>query len=216
MTQIPFLDDMEILQLPLHYDDSGIVAIGGKLSVPSLLNAYKNGVFPWYNEEEMIQWWSPDPRCVLYPAEIKISKSMKQVLQNPKFEFKINSNFTAVINACASIKRLGQDGTWIHQEMKLAYNNLHQRGIAMSAETYYESKLVGGLYGLRIGNVFFGESMFSSISNASKYALINLCKQLDATGCKIIDCQLETKHLSSMGARLISRTEFLNELANNI
>lgn len=216
MKQIPFLDEQEILQPPLHYDKSGLVAIGGNLSAHSLVNAYSKGVFPWYNEDEMIQWWSPDPRCVLYPADVKISKSMKQILQNPKFQFKINQNFNAVINACAAIERLGQDGTWIHKEMKLAYIDLHQKGIAICAETYYESVLVGGLYGLRIGNVFFGESMFSSISNASKYALINFCEYLDATGCTIIDCQLETAHLRSMGATLITRDTFLKELEQNL
>ncbi len=141
---------------------------------------------------------------------------MKPILQNPRFEFKINNNFNSVINTCAAIERLGQDGTWIHEEMKVAYNNLYQEGIAMSAETYFDNKLIGGLYGLRIGNVFFGESMFSKMSNASKYAFINFCKHLLATGCRIIDCQLETAHLRSMGATLITRNKFLKELEQNL
>ena len=212
MANIIYLAEDEQLTFPLVYDDSGLVAIGGNLSPESLINAYSKGVFPWYNDDEIIQWWSPEPRCVLYPTHINISKSMRSVLRSPFFQFKVNENFEAIIESCSSTKRIDQDGTWIHDEMKKAYTDLHSLGIAMSAETYFKGELVGGLYGLKMGNVFFGESMFSKISNASKYALIKFAEYLHESGVGIIDCQLETPHLISLGAQLITREKFLEEL----
>jgi leucyl/phenylalanyl-tRNA--protein transferase len=147
---------------------------------------------------------------------MKISKSMKSVLRNPHFQFKVNEEFKSVIESCSSAIRKDQDGTWIHTEMKKAYSDLHLLGIAISAETYFDGELVGGLYGIKLGNVFFGESMFSKISNASKYALINFADYLHNSGVGIIDCQLETAHLLSLGAELISREKFLDELAHNL
>ena len=216
MTNIIYLAEDEQLTFPLVYDDSGLVAIGGNLSPESLINAYSKGVFPWYNDDEIIQWWSPEPRCVLYPTHIKISKSMRSVLRSPFFQFKVNENFEAIIESCSSTKRIDQDGTWIHDEMKKAYTDLRSLGIAMSAETYFKGELVGGLYGLKMGNVFFGESMFSKISNASKYALIKFAEYLHESGVGIIDCQLETPHLMSLGAQLITREKFLEELDRHL
>lgn len=212
MSGIPYLREDEKLNFPLTYDASGLVALGGNLSPNSLINAYIKGVFPWYNEGEIIQWWSPEPRCILYPNEIKISKSMASVLRNQQLEFKVNENFDAVIKACSSIIRKDQDGTWINKEMIEAYNELHKLGFAMSGECYHQGELVGGMYGLKIGQVYFGESMFSKRSNASKYAFINFIKFLEKSGVKLIDCQLETAHLLSLGAQSISREVFLEKL----
>ncbi len=216
MEPIPFLSDGQLLQDPLSYDESGLVAIGGNLSSESLINAYSKGVFPWYNEEELIQWWSPDPRCILYPSEVSISKSMSQVMRSARFRFKINHDFPAVIKACGLMKRKDQDGTWIHEEIIAAYTDLYKLGIAISGETYEDGLLVGGLYGVKLGSVFFGESMFSKTSNASKYAFINFCKFLHKSGVVLIDCQMETAHLMSLGAELIPRKKFIELLDEHL
>jgi len=194
-------------------DEDGLLAIGGDLSTERLLLAYKSGIFPWYNEDEPICWWSPDPRFVLFPAEIKITASMKTVLNNGKFRFTINRAFTQVIQNCKTVTRKGQDGTWISPAMQQAYIHLHELGYAHSAEAWLNGKLVGGLYGIRLGNVFFGESMFSTESNASKFAFINYTKQLQKENVKLIDCQLHTNHLESMGASMIDRKLFADILA---
>lgn len=194
-------------------DEDGLLAIGGDLSRERLLLAYKSGIFPWYNEDEPICWWSPNPRFVLFPAEIKITGSMKTVLNNGKFRFTINRAFTQVIQNCKTVTRKGQDGTWISPAMQNAYVNLHELGFAHSAETWLNGKLVGGLYGIRLGNVFFGESMYSTQSNASKFAFINYVKHLQKENVKLIDCQLHTNHLESLGARMIDRKLFADILA---
>ncbi|MGE5106493.1 MAG: leucyl/phenylalanyl-tRNA--protein transferase [Sphingobacteriales bacterium] len=192
-------------------EPDGLLAIGGDLSAERLLLAYENGIFPWYSEEDIL-WWCPDPRFVLFPAELRISKSMKQLLKRNGFEFTVNKSFEKVINNCKSINRGEDRGTWITDEMKAAYINLHKLGYAHSAEVWKENDLVGGLYGIKIGKVFFGESMFSKTSNASKYAFIKYTQQLQAEGIELIDCQVYTEHLESLGAKMISRNSFLQLL----
>ena len=196
-------------------DDDGLLAIGGDLSTERLLLAYRTGIFPWYNEMEPICWWSPDPRFVLYPADLKISSSMKTILQNGKYRFTINRAFTQVIQNCKSITRKDQEGTWISPAMQKAYSLLHELGYAHSAETWMDGKLVGGLYGIRLGNLFFGESMFNVKPNASKFAFINYVQQLQKEHVQLIDCQLHTAHLESLGAKMISRKLFTDILAAN-
>ena len=195
-------------------DVDGLVAIGGDLSVERLLLAYKNGIFPWYNEDEPIQWWSLNPRCVLFPKKLKISKSMKQVLQNGRFRFTMNKSFEQVVISCKTVKRKDELGTWINNDIVEAYTNMHKLGYAISGETWHEGKLVGGLYGIIIGKVFFGESMFSTQSNASKFAFIHLIQKLQVQGLELIDCQMKTDHMMSLGAEMISRNSF-GKLLNN-
>lgn len=196
-------------------DENGFLAIGGDLSTERILLAYRNGIFPWYNEGEPICWWSPNPRFVLYPAELRISKSMEKVLNIGKFRFTVDKAFREVIQNCKTIPRKGQDGTWISAAMQKAYINLHELGYAHSAEAWRADKLVGGLYGIRLGNIFFGESMFSLSPNASKFAFINYVQYLQGENVKLIDCQMHTKHLESLGAKMISRELFLNILSAN-
>jgi len=194
-----------------HAEPDGLLAIGGDLSTERLLLAYQKGIFPWY-EGDYILWWCPDPRFVLFPGELKVSSSMKSVLKKNKFGFTINKAFPEVIGYCKKIKRHDQDGTWITDEVEKAYNRLHELGYAHSAETWYNGRLVGGLYGIRLGKIFFGESMFSTENNASKYAFIKYIDQLKKEGTQLIDCQVYTSHLESLGARMISRKEFTNRL----
>jgi leucyl/phenylalanyl-tRNA--protein transferase len=189
-------------------DESGLLALGGDLKADRLLLAYRSGIFPWFNEEDPICWWSPDPRFVLFPRELKVSKSMGQVLKKGSFSFRINTAFAAVIANCKNVYRQGQPGTWISDEMEAAYINLHQLGFAHSAEAWQDGVLVGGLYGIRLGNIFFGESMFSLRSNASKFAFINYVQLLQKENVQLIDCQLHTNHLESLGARMINRANF--------
>ena len=211
-----FLLTKELFFPPLTMaDDDGLLAVGGDLSTQRLLLAYHSGIFPWYNEDEPICWWSPDPRFVLYPDEIKVSSSMKTVLQNGTFRFTINRAFTQVIQNCKTISRTGQDGTWISPAMQKAYTNLHELGYAHSAETWLDGKLVGGVYGIRLGKIFFGESMFSLKPNASKFAFINYVKQLQKENVALIDCQLHTSHLESLGAKMIPREIFAEMLTAN-
>lgn len=190
-------------------EPDGLLAIGGDLSEKRLLLAYNKGIFPWYSGDHIL-WWCPDPRFVLYPEDLKVSKSMKQLLKKNEFEFTVNKDFEQVINNCKTINRKGQEGTWITDEVKKAYTLLHKKGFAHSAEVWKEGKLVGGLYGIRLGKIFFGESMFSKESNASKYAFINYVQQLRSEGVALIDCQVYTEHLESLGARMIPRKEFIN------
>lgn len=188
----------------------GLLAIGGDLSVERLLLAYKNGIFPWFNNEEPILWWSPDPRFVLFPKKLKVSKSMKQVLRKQVFNVTVNSAFEAVIQECAQAKRKDQPGTWITQSMINAYIDLHHQGFAKSVEVWQNDKLVGGLYGVDLGNgVFCGESMFSKVSNASKAGFITFIQN---NTYRLIDCQLHTNHLESLGAEEIKRDAFLEYL----
>ncbi len=189
----------------------GLLAIGGDLSVERLLLAYKKGIFPWFDGDIPL-WWSPHPRFVLFPDELKISKSMKVLLKRNTFGFTTNKAFAQVIKACKQTERNAQDGTWITNEVQNAYNQLHKMGYAHSAEVWLDDKLAGGLYGVRMGNFFFGESMFSHISNASKYAFIKYVELLKSEGVELIDCQVYTEHLESLGARMIDRNQFLNYL----
>ncbi|MEO6231844.1 MAG: leucyl/phenylalanyl-tRNA--protein transferase [Ferruginibacter sp.] len=190
----------------------GLLAIGGDLDTERLLLAYRSGIFPWYNEGEPILWWSPDPRFVLFPEKLKVSNSMQTVLNNGKFRFTINRAFSQVIQQCKTVTRKDQQGTWISPAVQEAYNQLHQRGYAHSAETWLNGQLVGGLYGIKMGNVFFGESMFSKESNASKFAFIKYVHQLKREGVQLIDCQVYTKHLESLGAKMIPRQTFIEKL----
>ncbi|SHE66262.1 leucyl/phenylalanyl-tRNA--protein transferase [Arenibacter palladensis] len=190
-------------------DEDGLLAVGGDLSPERLLLAYKNGIFPWFNEDSMILWWSPDPRMVLFPEKVKISKSMAQVIKSNKFRITWNTEFEKVINACSAIIRKGQHGTWITPEMKSAYLKLHQMEIAKSIEVWENDVLVGGLYGIDLGNVFCGESMFSRTSNASKFAFICLAKELQQKKYRLIDCQVYTAHLESLGAEETPRKQFI-------
>ena len=211
-----FLLNKELFFPPVTMaDEDGLLAIGGDLSTERLLLAYRSGIFPWYNEDEPICWWSPDPRFVLFPDELKVSNSMKTVLQNGKFRFTINRAFTPVIQNCKTISRKGQGGTWISPAMQNAYTALHESGYAHSAETWQNGELVGGLYGIRLGKIFFGESMFSLHNNASKFAFINYVQQLQKENVQLIDCQLHTNHLESLGAKMISRSLFTKILAAN-
>jgi leucyl/phenylalanyl-tRNA--protein transferase len=193
-------------------DDEGLLAIGGDLRPERLLLAYANGIFPWFNEEDPILWWCPDPRFVMFPDKLKISKSMKQVLRRGVFEFRYDRDFEGVIRNCAGAYRGEDVGTWITEEMIRAYLEMHRLGFAHSAESWQDGVLVGGLYGVRLGNMFFGESMFSTRSNASKAAYISLVEQLRADGVQLIDCQMHTPHLESLGAEYMARTEFLSRL----
>ena len=190
-------------------DEEGLLAIGGDLTTERLLLAYHSGIFPWYNEQQPILWWSPDPRFVLFPNDLIVSKSMDKILKQKKFQFTFNKAFTQVIQNCKTISRKNQDGTWITPAIQQAYTQLHQQGYASSAEAWLNGELVGGLYGVRLGNIFFGESMFSNVSNASKFAFINYVKQLQNEGVVLIDCQVYTEHLESLGAVMIDRKEFL-------
>lgn len=188
----------------------GLLAVGGDLSVERLLHAYKNGIFPWFEMDEPILWWSPNPRFVLFPEKLKVSKSMKQVLRKSNYTVTVNKAFKAVISECSKIKRNGQVSTWITSNMIEAYVNLHKLGYAKSIEVWREDKLVAGLYGIDLGNkVFCGESMFTKESNASKVGFITFIKN---TNYKLIDCQVYTKHLESLGAEEISRNTFLGHL----
>lgn len=197
-------------------DSEGLLAIGGDLSTKRLLLAYKTGIFPWYNEDEPICWWSPNPRFVLFPHQLRVSKSMQTVLNNGSFRFTINKAFDKVIANCKTITRKEQEGTWIQPEVVEAYTKLQQLGFAISAEAWAAGELVGGLYGVLMGNIFFGESMFSKQSNASKFAFINFVKHLQKQNIQLIDCQVYTAHLESLGARMINRKLFCEILQQNI
>ena len=196
--------------------EDGLLAVGGDLSVKRLLLAYHSGIFPWYNEDEIPMWWSPDPRFVLFPDELRVSKSMNQLLKRGEFEFRINSDFESVINNCATSRRRGDPGTWISDDIATAYIRLHQHGYAHCAEAWVNGELVGGLYGVWLGNIFFGESMFSKKSNASKFAFINWVAHLEQNGVVLIDCQVYTEHLESLGARMIPRPDFIRTINASI
>jgi len=191
--------------------EDGLLAIGGNLSANRIILAYKSGIFPWY-DGDLPLWWCPNPRFVLFPTELKVSKSMRQIIKKNEFTFSCNQAFEAVINNCKNVERKEQDGTWIKDEVVNAYTELHKKGIAFSAETWIDGKLVGGLYGIKMGKVFFGESMFTTVSNASKFAFISYVEQLKQEGISLIDCQVYTEHLESLGARMIQRQEFIQLL----
>lgn len=192
----------------------GLLAIGGNLSVKRLLDAYCNGIFPWYEEGQPVLWYSPDPRMVLFPEKLKISKSMEQIIRKKKFRVTFNENFEAVINNCSTVPRDGQSGTWITSDLKEAFLKLNKLSIAQSVEVWQDEVLAGGLYGiyLKEKKVFCGESMFTKVSNASKFGFISLVNKLKLDGLKLIDCQVYTAHLESLGAEEISRSQFLKYL----
>lgn len=200
------------IEFPEHSQATkdGLLAIGGDLSLERLIHAYTHGIFPWFNDEEPILWWSPDPRFVLFPKDLKVSKSMQQFMRNTTYQITENKAFEQVIEQCSTVKRNDQHGTWIGKTMTDAYINLHRAGFAKSVEVWDQNQLVGGLYGVDLGNqVFCGESMFSLKSNSSKMAFIWLAQ---SNKYRLIDCQLHTKHLESLGAKHISRQEFLKLL----
>ena len=190
----------------------GIIAVGGNLSSERLILAYKSGIFPWFNPGEPILWWAPSSRMVLFFEDLIISKSMRNILNRNVFKVTFNQDFKAVISNCRSIKRDGQNGTWISDEMIEAYCNLHKLGIAKSVEVWQNEELVGGLYGIDLGNVFCGESMFSKVSNASKVAFISLANQLKKDNYKVLDCQVYNEHLESLGCNEIDREDFMKIL----
>ena len=210
---IPFLHDNSPFP-PIEQalrQPNGLLAAGGSLTPARLLDAYRHGIFPWFNEEDPILWWSPDPRMVLFPSEFKLSHSLHKTIRNHVYEVRTDTVFEQVMHACAA-PRKGQAGTWIHDEMIAAYSALHRMGFAHSVETWKEGELVGGLYGIAIGRMFYGESMFSRCSDASKVALAHLAAQLHRWDFGMIDCQMSTPHLESLGAREIKRTEFIQNL----
>jgi len=200
---------------PNNSSQEGIVAVGGDLSTERLLHAYSVGIFPWYSVESPIIWWSPDPRTILFLEEFKVSKSLQSKINKNIFQVKFDTNFADVIENCASVPRIDQEDTWITDDMKKAYINLHQKGYCHSVETYFKNKLVGGLYGISLGNAFFGESMFHIKTDASKIALYFLVEKLKKWNFDFIDVQQETDHLKSMGAKIIDRKKFLTLLKNS-
>ena len=193
-------------------DDDGLIGIGGDLSVDRLLLAYRSGIFPWYNDDEPILWYSPNPRFVLHPDELKVSKSMQTLIRKEAWTFTVNQDFASTIRQCRIAKRKYQTGTWIHDAMEEAYIRLHEAGYAISAECWSNGELIGGLYGVQLDRVFCGESMFSLEKNASKFAFIHFVTYLKELGTQLIDCQVHTDHLESLGARMISRDTFLTYL----
>ena len=199
---IDFPDITDALNNP-----NGLLAIGGDLSETRLLSAYQKGIFPWFNEDQPILWWSPNPRCILKPNKIHISHSLKKCLRKNQYQITYNKNFANVINQC-SVNRNKDNDTWLTTDMKKAFINLHKLGYAHSVECWHNNKLIGGLYGIAMGKIFFGESMFSRISNASKITLVHLGKRLEEMNFQLIDCQINSKHLQTLGAQLITRNQF--------
>jgi leucyl/phenylalanyl-tRNA--protein transferase len=192
-------------------EPDGLLAVGGCLSVQRLLNAYRHGVFPWYNAGEPILWWSPNPRLVLFPDRLKVSRSLRKTLRKNKFSISYDRAFAEVITGCARMRK-GSTGTWITQEISRAYKNLFRLGIAHSVEAWHGEELVGGLYGIALGQVFFGESMFHTMTDASKVAFVTLVEQLGCWGYQMIDCQVRTEHLESFGAQEVDRNDFVKLL----
>ncbi|MEC8637722.1 MAG: leucyl/phenylalanyl-tRNA--protein transferase [Bacteroidota bacterium] len=207
------LTDALLFPSPEQASAEGIVAVGGDLKPERVMLAYRKGIFPWFESDDFLLWWSPDPRMVLFPDQVKISKSMRAVLRKKQFEVTFNKAFDDVVEACAKVKRFGQNGTWITPGLMEVYSTLHTQGHAHSVEVWEEDFLVGGLYGIDLGTVFCGESMFSKANNASKVALISLAKELKKNKYELIDCQVPTQHLASMGAESIPRSEFLTYLS---
>jgi leucyl/phenylalanyl-tRNA--protein transferase len=201
---------------PYLASKAGLLAVGGDLSRERLLLAYRMGIFPWYSDGEPLLWWSPDPRLVLYPEEIRISKTLKKIIKQDKFHLTIDTAFDQVVNACAQIRIDKNEGTWIVQEMIDAYCRLHDAGFAHSVEAWYQGELAGGIYGVSLGKCFFGESMFSRISNASNITLVKLVEYLKTLSFDMLDCQITTEHLIRFGAREIQRDVFLKQLEQSL
>jgi leucyl/phenylalanyl-tRNA--protein transferase len=213
---LPQLHSEHLFPSAREASEEGLVAFGGDLNPHRILKAYKEGIFPWFSPEDPILWWSPNPRLVLFPQNFKKSKSFRRVLRNKGFEIYFDRDFESVISHCGDVPREGQEGTWLIPEMKRAYIELHKMGFAHSIETYYEGELVGGLYGLAIGGGFFGESMFSLMSDASKVSLCALSDMCVKKSYDFIDCQVETAHLVKWGAELIERNDFLDSLEETL
>lgn len=212
---IPWLSDKPLFP-PVNTaltDPNGLLAVGGDLSPRRLLAAYRQGIFPWYSPGDPILWWSPDPRMVLVPDDLRITRSLAKTLRNTDYQVRLDTRFAEVVAACANAPRAGQNGTWITGEMQAAYRGLHAIGHAHSVETWIDGELAGGLYGVAVGRAFFGESMFARRRDASKIALAHLCAHLKRRDFGIIDCQMETAHLASLGARPIPRARFAAVLA---
>jgi leucyl/phenylalanyl-tRNA--protein transferase len=193
-------------------EDDGLLAVGGDLSIARLLSAYSSGIFPWYSEGEPILWWSPDPRLILLPENFRISHSLRQKLAKKIFKVKFDTCFDHVVDLCSSVEKRALEGAWITEEMKHSYSELHRAGYAHSVESYYKRTLVGGLYGVSLGRAFFGESMFHTMTDASKVALYYLVEKLKEYHFLLVDAQVETNHLISLGAEIISRTEYRSQL----
>jgi len=210
------LSDEIIFPPPELADESGILAVGGDLSEERLLLAYSMGIFPWYSEGDPILWWSPDPRLVLFPEEIKVSRSLKQTMKKETFKITMDTAFESVIRECASVHQENAGDTWITEEMIEAYIHLHHSGFAHSVESWFDDRLVGGLYGVSLGSAFFGESMYAKKSNASKVAFVRLIQQLMHWQFGLIDCQVATRHLKTFGAHDIPRTEFMTLLKRSL
>lgn len=209
------LPDEIIFPNPELAEEDGLLAVGGDLSFERLLLAYCNGIFPWYSDGDPILWWCPKPRFIIKPNEVKISKSMKRVFNSSKFKVTFDNDFEGVIRNCKELRE-NKEGTWINNDMMEAYINLFKKGFASSVEVYRDEKLVGGLYGVKIGKCFFGESMFSIETNASKVALISICKRLEEEGYIFLDCQMHTNHLESMGGKFVSWEDFKLMLEDGI
>jgi len=210
------LTDELVFPHPSLSDITGLLAVGGDLSVDRLLLAYSNGIFPWPFEDEPIYWFSPDPRAIVYPSQVKISKSLQTTINKQKFTVKFDTCFSDVINKCATIKRDEANGTWIREDMLHAYNNLHKAGFAHSVEIFFNNELVGGLYGVSLGGIFFGESMFHTKTDASKVAFVALCKRLTDWNFDLIDAQITTSHLKTLGAIEIDRQQFLEIIVRSL
>ena len=199
---------------PLSADHDGLLAIGGDLTVERLLLSYRYGIFPWYNDPPVMWWWTY-PRCILYPSKVKVSKSMRPYFNQEKYTVSYNTAFESVISACATLDRPEQMGTWINKDIIASYVALHELGYAHSVEVWKGEELVGGLYGIGMGNIFYGESMFANATNASKFGFISLCRKLEDIGIELIDCQQETPHLLSMGAEMMSKEAFWDKISAN-
>ncbi len=210
------LTDAPVFPHPSLAEANGLLAVGGDLSVERLLAAYSNGIFPWYSEGDPPLWWFTDPRLVIFPAEFKVPKRLARTLRNTDFQISFDQDFSRIINSCAAVRRDNREGTWISTDMQLAYEELHQAGYAHSVECWLDGELAGGLYGVQLGKVFFGESMFTTISNGSKAALVALITHLQQQGVALIDCQMTTNHLLTFGAREIEGSEFRRLLQLNI
>ena len=213
---VHFLDSRISFPDPSEAEPGGLLAIGGDLSPERLLLAYENGIFPWYSEGDPILWFSPDPRMVFLPGDFRFSKTLLKTVSSGEFSVKADTDFSAVVENCAQVQRRGQSGTWITEEMKAAYGKLHELGYAHSFETYREGKLVGGLYGVSLGGAFFGESMFHLETDASKVALFHLARKCWESGFDLIDSQVPTDHMKTLGGREISRKEFLSALESSL
>ena len=205
-------DGLPVFPDPAHAGAEGLLAFGGRLRVNWLTNAYRHGIFPWYDENSPILWWSPDPRCVLFPEELHVPKSLRRQVNNPAWKISVDAAFAGVIRSCAKTPRPDQDGTWIQPEIVFAYEALHRAGYAHSLEVWRDGAMAGGMYGVTLGQVFFGESMFFRVSDASKVGFVWLVRLLKLWGYRLIDCQQVTHHLMRFGAATMARKEFLDRL----